>query len=74
MPALKTRFEVYTEVARLARTKDKPNNIVGETELTPKFGEVNLVDIEVDVPKKGLDPESKPSGEVIKESKDEVPE
>jgi hypothetical protein len=57
LPLYKTRLRVQTDVGRLARTKIKPNSVIGEHEFTPEAGKVAEIEIEVEVPDQGLDPD-----------------
>jgi hypothetical protein len=55
LPPYKTKFQVYSDVARLSRAKRRPRSTLGEAEFTPKLGEANKVEIEVEVPTTGFE-------------------
>ena len=57
LPRYKTKFQVYSDVARLSRAKNKPRSMLGEAEFTPKLGGANKVEIEVEVPTTGFETE-----------------
>ena len=59
LPPYKTKFQVWTGVARLARTRNRTQSTVGDAEVTPKLGETNEVEIEIEIPDGGFDPVTK---------------
>ena len=57
LPLHRTALRVRSNASKLARTKEKILPVIGTVVVTPELGKVTEIEIQVQVPSEGLDPE-----------------
>ena len=62
LPLHRTALRVRSNASKLARTKEKILPVIGKAVVTPELGKVTEIEIQVQVPSEGFDPERPANG------------